>query len=298
MQTDMTQSSTTPPLTWLRAFEAAARLGSLKEAAEELSVTPSTISHHVRDLEARLGAPLFAKQGRGVALTAEGEQYFRTLRQAFELLRGSTLESADRERRLRIGCFPFLANEVIVPRLDELKRALQGTAITLRNDVHLDALLDPLPSNRLDVLIRYGSGDFPGYLSLELAPVDLVPITAPGAFHIERAEDVLALPIVHVAGPFDGWKAWADHHGLAGRPTKVVLETDSYHAAALAVERGAGICLGILPFMRPWFAARRVQMIGGLTTRIDQRAYLVYGLHNEHNRDIPRLHEWLQAVLT
>jgi len=69
-----------------------------------------------------------------------------------------------------------------------------------------------------------------------------VPITAPGAFHIERAEDVLALPIVHVAGPFDGWKAWADHHGLAGRPTKVVLETDSYHAAALAVERGEVMC--------------------------------------------------------
>ena len=59
-------------------------------------MTPSTISHHVRDLEARLGAPLFTKQGRGVALTAEGEQYFRTLRQAFELLRGTVLEAADR----------------------------------------------------------------------------------------------------------------------------------------------------------------------------------------------------------
>ncbi len=293
----MTQPPTTPPLTWLRAFEAAARLGSLKDAAEELSVTPSTISHHVRDLEARLGAPLFAKQGRGVALTAEGEQYFRTLRQAFELLRGTVLEPADQQRRLRIGCFPFLANEVIVPRLDELKRALSGTAITLRNEVHLDALLDPQPANRLDVLIRYGDGDFPGYLSLELAPIDLVPITAPGAYRVERAEDVLRLPIIHVVGPFDGWKAWADGHGLAGRPTQVVLETDSYHAAALAVEQGAGICLGILPFMRPWFAARRVQMIGALTTRIDERAYLVYGLHNEHNRDIPRLHEWLKAAL-
>jgi LysR family transcriptional regulator, glycine cleavage system transcriptional activator len=293
----MTQQPTTPPLTWLRAFEAAARLGSLKDAAEELSVTPSTISHHVRDLEARLGAPLFTKQGRGVALTAEGEQYFRTLRHAFELLRGTVLEPADQGRRLRIGCFPFLANEVIVPRLDELKRALSGTAITLRNEVHLDSLLDPQPANRLDVLIRYGDGDFPGYLSLELAPVDLVPITAPGAYRVERAEDVLRLPIIHVVGPFDGWKAWADGHGLAGRPTHVVLETDSYHAAALAVEQGAGICLGILPFMRPWFAARRVQMLGGLTTRIDERAYLVYGLHNEHNRDIPGLHEWLKAAL-
>jgi hypothetical protein len=50
--------------------------------------------------------------------------------------------------------------------------------------------------------------------------------------------------------------------------------------------------------MRPWLAARRVQMLGALTTRIDQRAYVVYGLHNERNRDIPRLHQWLEAALT
>jgi LysR family glycine cleavage system transcriptional activator len=294
----MTQPPTTPPLTWLRAFEAAARLGSLKGAAEELSVTPSTISHHVRDLEVRLGVPLFTKQGRGVALTAEGEQYFRTLRQAFELLRGSAPESEDKPRRLRIGCFPFLANEVIVPRLDELQRVLADTAITLRNDTHLDALLDPQPTNRLDVLVRYGTGDFPGYLSLELARLELVPITAFSAPTIERAEDVLASPLIRVLGPFDGWKVWADGQGLAGRPAQVALETDSYHAAALAVERGTGICLGILPFMRPWLSARRVRMIGSFTTRINQRAYLVYGLHNEHNRDIPRLHEWLKATIT
>lgn len=287
----------TPPLTWLRAFEAAARLGSLKAAAEELSVTPSTISHHVRDLEARLGTPLFTKQGRGVALTAEGEQYFRTLRQAFELLRGTVLETAGQPRRLRIGCFPFLANEVIVPRLDELKRALAGTSITLRNETHLDALLDPQPANRIDVLIRYGTGDFPGYRSLELSPVELVPITAIDAPRVERAEDVLALPLVRVLGPFDGWKAWANDRGLSGRPSQVVLETDNYHAAALAVERGVGVCLGVLPFMRPWLAARRVRMIAELSTRIDERAYLVYGLHNERNRDIPRLHAWLKTAL-
>ena len=292
----MTQP-TTPPLTWLRAFEAAARLGSLKRAAEELSVTPSTISHHVRDLEARLGTPLFTKQGRGVVLTAEGEQYSRTLRQAFELLRATVVEPTDRERRLRIGCFPFLANEVIVPRLDELKRALSGTSITLRNEIHVEALLDPQPANRLDVLVRYGTGDFPGYLSLELAPVDLVPIMAIDAPRIERAEDVLERPLIRVLGPFDGWKAWADGQRLSGRPSNVVLETDNYHAAALAVEQGVGVCLGILPFMRPWLAARRVQTVGALTTRIEERAYLVYGLHNEHNRDIPRLHAWLKAAL-
>ena len=251
----------------------------------------------MRDLEARLGTPLFAKHGRGVTLTAEGEQYFRTLKQAFEMLRGSNFESADQPRRLRIGCFPFVANEIIVPQFDELQRVLEGTALTLRNETGLDSLLDPVPANRLDVLIRYGDGDFPGCLSLELAHLELVPITAPGVTQIKTAADVLASPLIRVLGPFDGWKTWADGQGLQDVPTRVVLETDSYHAAALAVVQGTGICLGILPFMRPWLTAQRVQMIASLKTSIKQRAYLVYGLHNEHNRDIPRLHEWLKSTL-
>jgi LysR family glycine cleavage system transcriptional activator len=170
--------STTPPLTWLRAFEASARLGSLKNAADELAVAPSTISHHVRDLEVRLGVPLFARTGRGVTLTDEGEQYFEVLRHAFDLLRAGA-PNGDAALRLRIGCFPFLANEVLVPRFGELKRALAGVEITLRNETRLDALVAPTTSERLDVVIRYGDGRFPGCLAMKLADVDLVPIIAP-----------------------------------------------------------------------------------------------------------------------
>ena len=288
--------STTPPLTWLRAFEAAARLGSLKDAADELAVAPSTISHHVRDLEARLGEPLFARSGRGVTLTEEGARYFEVLRHAFDLLRAG-IPKSDGVPRLRIGCFPFLANEVLVPRLGELKRALAGVEITLRNDTSLEALAAPTAAERLDVVIRYGNGRFPGYLSLKLGNVDLVPITALDAAPINRAADVLDRPIVRVLGPFDGWKAWSAAHGLPDLPKRVSLETDNYHAAALAVERGVGVCLGILPFMRPWLAAQRVRTVPELATRIDQGAYVVYPMYHARNRSIVRLHEWLTSAL-
>jgi len=288
--------STTPPLTWLRAFEASARLGSLKDAADELAVAPSTISHHVRDLEARLGVPLFARTGRGVVLTEEGQRYSEVLRQAFDLLRTSAV-TADDAPRLRIGCFPFLGNEVLVPRLGELKRALADVEITLRNDTRIEALLAPASAERLDVVIRYGTGRFPGYLSMKLADVDLVPIMARDAAPITRAEDALARPIVRVLGPFDGWKVWAAAHGMTSLPKQVAFETDNYHAAALAVERGVGICLGIMPFMRPWLAAHRVSMVAEFATRIEQGTHLVYPMHHARNRHIARLHAWLTSAL-
>jgi DNA-binding transcriptional LysR family regulator len=100
-----------------------------------------------------------------------------------------------------------------------------------------------------------------------------------------------------VLGPFDGWKAWGAGHGLTELRQRVAFETDNYHAAALAVERGVGICLGILPFMRPWLAAQRVQMVPELATRIAQATYLVYPPHHARNRSIGRLREWLSATL-
>jgi len=230
-------------------------------------------------------------------LTAEGEEYFRTLRQAFDLLRAPARAALDQPPRMRIGCFPFLASEVIVARLGELKRALSGIDITLREETRLGALLDAEPASRLDVLIRYGTGRFPGFVSVKLSDVELVPITAIGATPIESAEDLLSRPIIRVLGPFNGWKAWAAGQHLDAEPANVALETDSYHAAALAVERGVGIGVGLLPFLWPWLRAQRVRMVAPLATPIDQAAYLVYAAHSARIRSIPRLHGWLSSVL-
>ena len=68
--------STLPPLTWLRAFDAAGRLGSFKAAAEALHVTPSAISHQIKSLEAHLGLPLFERAGARLALTVSGRAYW------------------------------------------------------------------------------------------------------------------------------------------------------------------------------------------------------------------------------
>jgi DNA-binding transcriptional LysR family regulator len=107
------QESSLPPLSWLRSFEAAGRLLSFKQAASELCVSPSTISHQIRDLEDYLGTPLFVR-GKQLRLTEEGRSYLSPVESGFELLRSAEIKIPT-DSRFNIGAFPFLANEILTP---------------------------------------------------------------------------------------------------------------------------------------------------------------------------------------
>ena len=103
----------------LRSFEAAARLGSFKTAAEELSVTPAAISHQVKALEARLGTLLFERSGQGVALTEQGEQLYRQVHQAFLDISRSLEHFLPKTTSLTLTLTttPGLAASWLIPRL-------------------------------------------------------------------------------------------------------------------------------------------------------------------------------------
>lgn len=289
--------SSSPPLVWLRAFEVAARLGSFRAAASELSVTPSTISHQVRDLEARIGVPLFLRNGRGITLTHEGESYAASLRTGFELVRNADIPDRN-DKRLRVGAFPFVVNEVLVPNLHSLYARLPDIEVSLHSEVHLPALNAPDPKQRVDAIIRYGTGLFPGCLSKKISDVFLAPIVSKSVTLPENPEELREEPIIRVRGPFDGWRIWALGMNLDWIPENVVLETDSYHAATLAAERGIGTCLGILPFIRPWISDQRIAVVSDLSVRVEEEfSYLVYAPYREHDANILTLYEWLIDIL-
>tara|TARA_R110002110_G_scaffold124108_10_gene301408 strand:- start:141 stop:1037 length:897 start_codon:yes stop_codon:yes gene_type:complete len=289
-------SQSLPPLTWLRAFEAAGRVGSFKAAAEQLHVSPSTISHQIRDLEKYLGYPLFARQSGGIVLTEEGGSYFRPLSAAFDLLRSAGKDTARPGNVLRVGAFPFLANEILTPRISELKSVL-GLSINLHTRTDVDLLSHVGAQDRLDVLIRYGRpGGFPGYLSTPLFDVEMVPIVGAKAAAIASPEKLLDQELIRVIGPFDGWQRWLDVYA-PNRDIEFEIQTDSFHSAMLAVSRGEGVSLGITPFIDPWIEAGRIQALSQFSIDIDVSAYLVYGHHNHDNLAIKRLGEWLVNLL-
>ena len=150
----------TLPLKALRTFEAAARLGSFKAAAEELSVTPAAISHQVRTLEARLGAMLFKRSGQGVVLTEEGEMLYRQTHRALLDIRRS-LEAFYPDtvpQTLTISTTPGLAAAWLIPRLGGFYRSFPQYSVRLdtRNE-----LVDLLRDSSIDLAIRSVSRDDP-----------------------------------------------------------------------------------------------------------------------------------------
>ena len=124
---------TLPPLNALRAFEAAARLGSLSRAAAELHVTHGAISRHVRSLEEALGAPLFEREGRGLALTRQGERLRDASGEAFNALQAAWtgLQRDLRPSALVLGCPGSVLARWAIPRLERLALDLPALKLHL-----------------------------------------------------------------------------------------------------------------------------------------------------------------------
>lgn len=167
-----------PPLTALRAFEAAARRLGFKAAAEELSLTPTAISHQIRQLEAWLGLRLFERQVRRVRLTAAGQRLYPAVRDGFDGIAAAVdaLRAQARRPAVTLSTTRGFAARWLLPRLPRLAAAAPGV------DLHLHAADDPvrLGAGGADLAIRYGPGPYPGLAAERLLPGRFAPVCAPG----------------------------------------------------------------------------------------------------------------------
>lgn len=286
------------PLSWLQAFEATGRTGSFKAAAEELNVSPSTISHQVRDLEAYLEVLLFSRKNRRIELTTEGKNLLPELTVGFQSIRDASIQQTSKPKRLHIGAFPFFANEIITPNIQALKTLLPETEIRIFTQNNLEALMEINPIERLDLIVRYGSlgQNFSGYHGRQIADLSLMPIVGPGQTPKTDANWLLSQPLIRVIGPFDGWQLWNEKYSGQNSPLHFSLETDSYHSAMLAVARGEGVCLGVMPFISPWISSGKVKAVGELELKLEnQAAYAVCATYQQSNEDINIFTNWLTA---
>src|SRR3954469_21761800 len=109
------------PLSALRAFEAAARTGSFRAAADDLGLTPSAVSHAIRGLEQALGTTLFLRKGRSIRLADAGRTLMRHVERGFgELLLGIGSVSGGVAQLLRVHSAPSFAAQWLLPRLRRL----------------------------------------------------------------------------------------------------------------------------------------------------------------------------------
>ncbi len=166
-----------PSLTALRAFAATAELRSFSQAARVLNVTHAAVAQQVRALEDHLGRPLVQRDGRGVSLTADGEQLAEALGEGFAaMLRGvETLRAGEVDRPVRVTLTASFAAQWLMPRLKDFWEKHPDIGLSL----HPDARVVDLHRERMDLGIRYGNGDWPGVEATWLASARLVVAGAP-----------------------------------------------------------------------------------------------------------------------
>lgn len=206
---------TLPPLVMLRAFEAVARMGSMRKAADDIGVSHTVVSRHVRNLEHWMGQKLVAATPRGVALTPQGETLFVAVSRAFRIIANTTAELRPAAARsaLRIWCMPGLATRWLTPRLSEIEAAMGAVDISLRA---IDRLPD-FAAREADLMIGFGSFDDlpPGAEQLVLPR--MFPVASPAWIARHGAPKTLAelaeAPLIHEESR-QQWTDWFDAMGV------------------------------------------------------------------------------------
>ncbi|WP_338868626.1 transcriptional regulator GcvA [Myxococcus stipitatus] len=234
-----------PPLSALRAFEAAARHLSFKKAADELAVTPTAISHQVRQLEEWLGQQLFERHVRRVALTREGRELFPSLREGFDLMmRGiDALRAPPAQEVLTLTSTVAFTSKWLVPRVPAFRAACPG--LDLRLHASDDAV--DLRSGGVDLAIRYGRGVHAGLRSEVLFQDRFAPVCSP-RLGVSGLEDLGRHPLIHfewrrVEEATPTWSRWfASAERKYQAPSGELRFSDESHAIQAAIA-GQGIAL-------------------------------------------------------
>src|SRR5246500_1032305 len=282
-------TSRLPSLNGLRAFEAAARHLSFTNAASELNVTQTAISHQIRRLEEELGIRLFVRQNRALALTPEARDYLPGVRAAFNDLRQATdrVLRRDNDHVLTVSTLASLAAKWLLPRLSSFQEAHPGIDVRITTST---ALVD-FRGGDVDAAIRYGRGNWAGLRADWLTADELFPVCSPalltGDKPLRCPEDLANQTLLHSSGGYDDdWRLWLT---AAGLPFDLILMT------VQAAIDGFGVAMGRTSYVEADIAKGRLVVPFKITLPADAGFYLV---SPEAKADSPKLRafrQWLVA---
>lgn len=248
-----------PPLAALRAFEVAGRLESFKGAAAELGVTPTAISHQIRQLEAELGLALFHRQTRRVVLTEEGRALHGPIQQGFEAMAQAIERVCHRPQRqvATLSATVAFTARLLVPRAARFRARFPGW------DLRLHAADEPvnLMAGEADAAIRYGAGPYPGLAAMELMAERFAPVCAPH-LGIRTRDDLTHATLIHTEVlPFapqasvPSWRHFAEVAGLGPLAPASGISLNDESSAIQAAIAGQGISLVSLTLVANELAA-------------------------------------------
>lgn len=238
-----------PPIQCLLTFEALARLRSVTQAADELCVTPSAVSHRVRQLEQLLGVKLFGRSD--FSLTTEGIEYLAQVREGLAALQKFPGRAAAAgKRKLRLAVTPTFARSILMPRLRSFYEAYPEIDLTLQVSI---PLLDVVAEDA-DLTIRFGTGRYADVEHVCVLKDEVTPLASPAFIRengpFDSVEDLRGVPLLR--SPLEPWRTWFAAHELDWPEPS---EGSSFNDIGLmcdAAAQGLGVGLVRLKLGAPW----------------------------------------------
>ena len=229
------------PLEWVRAFEAAGRLGSFTAAARETGLTQAAVSQRIGYLERRLAYKLFVRKPRGVDLTVHGEAWLPYVTSGLGTIGQSSAELFGlRRTQLTIAASATIIQHWLTPRLNYTDDELQLTFSTMVVEADYK-------QQTADLEVRYGKGQWPNRTCAPLFAEQLTPLASPSL--LATVKDWRQLPKLAVSGPRAGWHDWAELSGDAANAISP-FRFDSQACALAAAQKGLGVVLASLPLAK------------------------------------------------
>ena len=237
-------------MTALRIFEVAARLQSFKQAAEELNVTPATVSNQIRQLERDWDCLLFIRKPRQLLLTDAGRSLAQVVSRSFEDIRTEIDTHVARlKKTVTLAVGPIFASRWLIPRLNRFRRQHPGIELVLQHGPRISAA----QNMNTDVAVDWGTGEWSGLEITHLMNIRYLPVLSPALARtkggLEKPTDLARFTILHQHDRSE-WRAWL---AVAGTPELDFVDETVIADANVAMQAaidGQGVALGTFPFVQ------------------------------------------------
>ncbi|MDR0809780.1 MAG: LysR family transcriptional regulator [Gemmobacter sp.] len=232
-----------PSLPLLAAFEAAARTGSMTQAAEELSLTQSAVSRQIKALEGQLGVELFVREKQRIRLTLGGQAYAREIRDALGRISNASLNLLANPSggTLTLGVPPTFGARWLTPRLPRFRARHPEVMLNVLSRLsQFDFRQDVI-----DAAIFFGPPQWTGAEVVTLRTEVVLPVCTPELarrFDFRAAADIRAAPLLHLTTRPDAWEQWLRRYGVDDRAVQGML-FDQFATLAEAAAAGLGVAL-------------------------------------------------------
>jgi LysR family glycine cleavage system transcriptional activator len=283
----------------LRTFCVAAAHESFRSAADELFITPSAVSHQIRNLEEELDVQLFDRSARDLKLSDAGRELYEEIHPIIEQLDAALARFGGRTAKstIRMSVQPFFASEYFVPRLGEFTTANPEIDIQVKAS---DESAETHPADA-DMSIRLFRSPPPGLKSRRLFPLRLVPAGSRALAKTVRVEGgtiVSDFPvIIHETYP-KAWKDWSRTSGIKLPANSKVTRVDSMIAVVRAVEQGIGAALVPVPLADQWFSQGTITRLFDDELIADSSYYLVWAADRAGDEALSRFRRWILQKFT